>query len=286
MKRIICLFIALYLVSCVKETETNAPIVVEGWIENGRPPVVMLHQAIGLNEDWDSLSECMSEKLIVWGKISLRSLDTTVVLTGQLDDHYLLNYRYSTPYMIGQSGREYDIEVEARGQKVQAHTSVPSVVPLDSVVVKVDQEPYVNVTAYWTDPGTDNDYYALFYRFKGQVEYVACGFGTVSDASAVNGALSALVYKNPGSLIDTKSDKMWFRRDDTVTLKLAHIDSTGYRFWQSFQNSVSSRIPVFNNSPSNGLKSNIIGGFGYWCGMGVSEHRLHLEKDTTLCFVR
>ena len=286
MKRILCLLLVMFCWACVKETESNAPIVVEGWIENGRPPVVMLHQAIGVNEDLESLEACMSEKLIIWGKVSLSSLDTTVVLTGQLDGNYLLHYRYSTPDMMGQAGRAYDIEVEARGQKVQAHTSVPPVVPLDSVVVRVDQEPYVNVTAYWTDPDSDNDYYALFYRFKGQVEYVACGFGTVSDGSAVNHVLNTIVYKNPGSLIDTKSEKMWFRRDDTVTLKLAHIDSIGYRFWQSFQNAVSSRIPVFNTSPSNGLKSNILGGYGYWCGMGVSEHRLHLEKDTTLCFVR
>lgn len=287
MRRILCLCLSMFCwVSCEREAEPEGPLVVEGWIENGRPPVVMLHQAIGLNEDWDSLEAAISAKLIVWGKVSLSSLDTTVVLTGQIDGNYLMHYRYSTPEMFGQSGREYDIEVEARGRKVRAHTGVPSVVPLDSVVVKVDKEPYVNVTAYWTDPAADNDYYALFYRHRGQVEYVACGFGTLSDESAENGVLSAIVYKNPGSLIDTKSDMMWFRRDDTVTLKLAHIDEVGYRFWQSFQNSVSSRIPVFNNSPSNGLKSNIDGGFGYWCGMGVSEHRLHLEKDTTLYFVR
>lgn len=286
MKKLIGLFFVMFcLISCMRETKQEAPIVVEGWIENGRPPVVMLHQAVGLNEGWNSIEECMRKKLIVWGKVSLNSLDTTVVLTGQLDGNYLLRYRYSTPYMMGQSGREYNIEVEARDQKVYAHTTIPSVVPLDSVVVKADQEPFVNVTAYWTDPGTDNDYYALFYRFKGQVEYVACGFGTISDISAKNGVLSAPIYKKTTSLIDTVSQKIWLKRDDTITLKLAHIDSVGYQFWQSFQNAVSSQVPVFNTSPSNGLKSNIVGGFGYWCGMGSSERRLNLEKDTTLRFV-
>lgn len=285
MRKIIYLsMMMLGLVSCVKETERTAPIVVEGWIENDRPPVVMLHQA--MNEDWATVEECIAKSLIVWGKVSLRSLDTTVVLTGQIDKNYLLNYRYSTPYLMGQAGREYDIEVEARGQKVQAHAYVPSVVPLDSVVVRVDQEPFVNITAYWTDPDTDGDCYALFYRYRGQVEYIACGFGTISDVSAEKNVLHTFVYKNPSSLLDTKSETMWFRRDDTVTLKLAHIDAAGYEFWQSFQNSVSSRIPVFNTSPSSGLQSNIMGGLGYWCGMGVSEHRLHLEKDTTLRFVR
>lgn len=288
MRKIVCIGIVLCgLSACRKEPDQTAPLVVEGWIENGRPPVVMLHQAIGVNEGWESMEECMGEKLIVWGKVSLSSLDTTVVLTGQIDDNYLLHYRYSTPYMIGQPGREYDIEVEARGRKVQAHTCLPSVVPLDSVVVKADQEPYVNVTAYWTDPVSDNDYYVLFYRFKGQIEYIVCSFGTMSDVSAsANRVMSTFVYKNPSSLIAAQSDKMWFKRDDTVTLKLAHIDSVSYKFWQSFQNSVSSRIPVFNTSPSNGLVSNIQGGYGYWCGMGVSEHRLRLEKDTTLRFVR
>lgn len=276
-------FLVCCLCSCAPQPEGECPIVVEGWIENGRPPVVMLHQAIGLNEGWDSIEECMREKLIVWGKVSLSSLDTSVVLTGQLDKNYLLNYRYSTPYMFGQCGREYDIEVEARGQKVRAHTRIPSVVPLDSVVVKVDQEPYVNVTAYWTDPASDNDCYVLFYRHKGQMEYVVCQFGTASDEKADKGVMSALVYKSPG-LIDQTGKQMWFKRDDTVTLKIAHVDRTGYEFWQSFQNSVSSRIPVFNSTPSNGLKSNIIGGFGYWCGMGSSEHRLYLEKDTVLRF--
>lgn len=285
MRRNIPIFFTMCcLFSCAPQQEEECPIVVEGWIENGRPPVVMLHQAVGLNEGWNSIEECMSKKLIVWGKVSLSNHDTTVVLTGQLDENYLLNYRYSTPYIFGQSGREYDIEVEARGQKVRAHTSVPSVVPLDSVVVKVDKEPYVNVTAYWTDLDSENDYYVLFYRFKGQIEYVVCGFGTVSDASAEQKALSTVVYKSPGSLIDTQSKMMWFRRDDTVTLKIAHVDQAGYEFWQSFQNSVSSRIAVFNSTPQNGLKSNIIGGFGYWCGMGSSEHRLYLEKDTVLRF--
>lgn len=287
MKKIIHICVmAVGLLACTKEPRQEEPIVVEGWIENGRPPVVMVHQAIGINEDGASLEERLSEKLIVWGKVSLSSLDTTLILTGQIDENYLLHYRYSTPHMIGQSGREYDIEVEARGRKVHAHTSIPSVVPLDSVVVKVDQEPFVNVTAYWTDPDSDGDYYILFYRHKGQVEYVACGFGTMSDGAVENKVLSAPVYKNPSSLIDTKSDKMWFRRDDTVTLKLAHIDAVGYNFWQSFQNAVSTRIPVFNTSPSAGLQSNIEGGAGYWCGMGASEHYLQLERDTTLSFVR
>ena len=276
-------FLVCCLFACTPQREEECPIVVEGWIENGRPPVVMLHQAIGLNEGWSSIEECMSQKLIVWGKVSLSSLDTTVVLTGQLDKNYLLNYRYSTPYMFGQSGREYDIEVEARGQKVRAHTSIPSVVPLDSVVVKVDKEPYVNVTAYWSDPVSDGDYYVLLYRHKGQIEYVACQFGTASDEKADKGVMSALVYKSPG-MIDQTDKQIWFRRSDTVTLKIAHIDRVGYEFWQSFQNAVSSRIPVFNSTPQNGLKSNVIGGFGYWCGMGSSEHRLYLEKDTVLRF--
>ena len=284
-KQLIYLFLTMCCwVSCNKEAKQEAPIVVEGWIENGRPPVVMLHQAIGLREG-GNIEARMVEKLIVWGKVSLKSLDTTVVLTGQLDDNYMLHYRYSTPYMMGQSGREYDIEVEARGQKVYAHTTIPSVVPLDSVVIKADQEPFVNVTAYWTDPDTDNDYYVLFYRFRGQVEYVACRLGTTSDLSSENGVMSTFVYKNSASLIGPQGEEMWFKRDDTVTLKLAHVDSVGYKFWQSFQNAVSSRIPVFNTSPSNGLKSNIVGGFGYWCGMGASERRLNLEKDTTLRFV-
>lgn len=285
MRRTIPIFFTICcLLSCAPKHEEECPIVVEGWIENGRPPVVMLHQAIGMNEGWESIEECMSQKLIVWGKVSLSSLDTTVVLTGQLDQNYLLNYRYSTPYMFGQSGREYDIEVEARGQKVRAHTSVPSVVPLDSVEVKVDKEPYVNVTAYWTDPDSENDYYVLFYRFKGQMEYVVCGFGKISDASAEQKVLSVSVYRSPSSLIDTKNEMIWFKRDDTVTLKIAHVDQAGYEFWQSFQNAISSRVPVFNSTPQDGLKSNVIGGFGYWCGMGSSEYRLYLEKDTVLRF--
>lgn len=285
MQKLIPVFLAVCcLFSCSPQPEEECPIVVEGWIENGRPPVVMLHQAIGLNEGWNSIEECMSKKLIVWGKVSLSNHDTTVVLTGQLDENYLLNYRYSTPYIFGQSGREYDIEVEARGQKVHAHTSVPSVVPLDSVVVKVDREPFVNVTAYWTKPDEKDGYYVLFYRLKGQMEYVNCNFGKVGDTSGEKKVLSAVVYKQPSSLIDTKSDQVWFRRNDTVTLKIAHVDQAGYEFWQSFQNIVSSRIPVFNSTPQDGLKSNVIGGFGYWCGMGSSEHRLYLEKDTVLRF--
>lgn len=283
MKKIGLLILLCCVVSCKQEISEPTPIVVEGWIENNLPPVVMLHHAISFDEDRVSIDDFMREKLIVWGKVTLNNNDTTIIMTGQLDTAYMLPYRYSTAYMVGDVAKKYKLEVEYNGQKVFAETTIPSIVPIDSIVIKGYKDDFVNLYVSWTDNKSTEDYYCLFYKFKGHFQYLVCNFGVFNDKLSKNNVMGAYIYKR-STIVGMEDNLFWFTRNDTITLKLAHIDKAGFDFWESFQATNSSNIPIASSTHSRGIRSNITGGYGYWCGMGSCEKQLILSKDTVLRF--
>ena len=70
----------------------DAPeIVVEGWIEDGGFPVVMVTTSVPVSseyEKWDSLED----HLVRWAKVTVSDGENEVVLTGKMDRNYFPPY--------------------------------------------------------------------------------------------------------------------------------------------------------------------------------------------------
>lgn len=282
------IFTAAVAVSCTPPAVPNEPeIVLEGWIDEGGHPIVMLHKSINFTEDFNTMEDLIEEKIIYLGKVTVSDGETSVVLTGRVDTAYLPPYSYSSVRIMGESGRTYRVEAEFEGKKVSAVTTIPPKALFDSISVESmpDKPGFFRLTGYLTDMKEQSDYFVVFYRYKGEKQYRNGLHGVASDLAAdTSGVLRIPIYKNMAgtSLVDKDSlSTRFFRLGDTLEIKLAAIDGVSYRFWESFASlTITSTIPFL---PVNeNIYTNVSGGRGYWCGYGSSTYTIVPECDTVL----
>lgn len=282
------IFTAAVAVSCTPQAVPNEPeIVLEGWIDEGGHPIVMLHKSINFTEDFNTMEDLIEEKIIYLGKVTVSDGETSVVLTGRVDTAYLPPYSYSSVRIMGESGRTYRVEAEFEGKKVSAVTTIPPKAIFDSISVESmpDKPGFFRLTGYLTDMKEQSDYFVVFYRYKGEKQYRNGLHGVASDLAAdTSGVLRIPIYKNMAgtSLVDKDSlSTRFFRLGDTLEIKLAAIDGVSYRFWESFASlTITSTIPFL--PVSENIYTNVSGGRGYWCGYGSSTYTIVPECDTVL----
>ena len=282
------IFTAAVAVSCTPQAVPNEPeIVLEGWIDEGGHPIVMLHKSINFTEDFNTMEDLIEEKIIYLGKVTVSDGETSVVLTGRVDTAYLPPYSYSSVRIMGESGRAYRVEAEFEGMKVSGVTTIPPKALFDSISVESmpDKPGFFRLTGYLTDMKEQSDYFVVFYRYKGEKQYRNGLHGVASDIAAdTSGVLRIPIYKNMAgtSLVDKDSlSTRFFPLGDTLEIKLAAIDGVSYRFWESFASlTITSTIPFL--PVSENIYTNVSGGRGYWCGYGSSTYTIVPECDTVL----
>lgn len=277
----------LCFVACSEPEFIHPELVLEGWIEDNGHPFVLIHNSYTASEDVDSVHNIIENKTIFWGKVTVSGDEVSDVMTGKLDTTYLPPYHYSSVDIKGESGKTYEVVAEYEGQKVYAITTIPDRVWFDSISVELlnDKKGNVRLKGFLTDNDERDNYYVLFYRYRGEKQYINCFLGVVSDIEAdENGLIQIPIYnnfsihklKNRGD----KNNSRYFNEQDTVDLKLSAVDKTSYDIWKDISALSSSSsfpfLPIYKN-----VKTNIVGGKGYWCGYASSVYRLVLNKDTT-----
>lgn len=270
---ILCLIL---LASCDDDNSSfshTPEIVVEGWIENGGFPVVILTETVSLTQG----NQFFEKKVIRWAKVTISDGEKSVVLTGGYDARYYPPYTYTTTYMRGETGKKYTLEVKYNDYLATAETTIPSVATVDSVIASpcTDSNTLYQIKAYVNDNPEEKNYYRVFSQvLRKETCYFASIPGTIDDAVTGNrNPIEIPVYKG---MRDTEKEKYspFFTIGDEVMVKIAQIDSVSYNFWIDYENAVSS---ISNNMlfPSTkNLRSNISGGKGYWCGYGASIHKV------------
>ncbi len=117
--------------------------------------------------------------------------------------------------------------------------------------------------------------YKFFVMRKGKdTYYQSCNMGLYAASHVKSGAPLPVFQAHRYAVKDYTP---YFSLRDTLYVKLATVDGASYRFWQSYEESVSlSRTPFF--ATGNNLQSNLRGALGYWCGYGRSEYEV-LPED-------
>lgn len=290
MKYFIYIFLLLCFVACSEPEFIHPELVLEGWIEDNGHPFVLIHNSYTASEDVDSVHNIIENKTIFWGKVTVLGDEVSDVMTGKLDTTYLPPYHYSSVDIKGESGKTYEVVAEYEGQKVYAITTIPDRVVFDSISVELlnDKKGNVRLKGFLTDNDERDNYYVLFYRYRGEKQYINCFLGVVSDIEAdENGLIQIPIYNNFSiHKLRNRGDKnnsRYFNEQDTVDLKLSAVDKTSYDIWKDISALSSSSsfpfLPIYKN-----VKTNIVGGKGYWCGYASSVYSLVLDKDTTYVY--
>ena len=151
-KRILYSLCLLSLFTACQEEfqESGEEFVVEGWIESGGNPVVILTRTFTVT----AKEETEEEKSVVlsWSKVTVSDGEQSVILTGDIDNRYFPPYIYTTSRMKGVPGRTYSLTVETEGRTMTAQTTIPMPDSLEALTVTpcAEADSLFQITAYYT----------------------------------------------------------------------------------------------------------------------------------------
>ncbi len=259
----------LLLVSCdeVEFKENSPQLVIEGYIDDGGFPVVMLTTTVAVTEEPQKFDD-LAGHMLRWAKVSVSDGDTEVILTGRIDKSYFPPFVYTTSSMRGEAGKSYTLKVEYDNYRAEAVTTIPYRPHVDSVKVEpTEVDSLCKISLCFYDEIDRKDYYKVFVR-KGvrSKQWLSSFMGVIND-DVLDGCSEVAV--NQGHFVtDTLNFTPFFCYDDTVVIKFARIDQDAYSYWNDYENYISfSRNPFFPLTAN--LQSNIEGGFGCWYGCGA-----------------
>ena len=288
-KIILCMISALAaLFACTSDYEVdNEPqLVVEGWIEHGGHPVVMVSTTYPVSEKRAQLSD-LKDNLVRWAKVSVSCGDTTVMLMGKDDKRYFPPYIYTTGMLRGYAGNTYRLQVDYMDFHAEAETTIPLPVPLDSVrVLPCSQDTLFQIRAWFHDNPSERNYYKFFTSVgNSSLMWLSSYMQTLNDAMFTPGEeIGTTVYR--GRTITNRHRYVpYFTAEDTVRVKLAQMDSISFVFWDQLEGNMS-----FGNFPLNMARTNpsfnVCGALGYWCGYGSTEWQVVIADSIPIALSR
>ena len=273
----LCLLLALLSCDKIEDKEFSYTIAVDGWIEEGDVPYIILTQTIPFFSVLDSMA--IDDMIIRWAKVSVSNGEFTEILTGRIDTNYFPPFIYRGTYMLGEAGKTYTLKIEYSGKVWEATTTIPQSVDLESIVAKVlpDNDTLKSIEATFIDPVEEKN----FYRFSTKVwnedkRYIGSLMGNLDDNLFNGKQMTTVVYQG---LDMSQKQKLnpYFHVNDTVQVKFTTTTEFGFNYWTTYENElINSQNPFL---PANkNLPSNITNGKGIWCGYGKKTYFIFPEK--------
>jgi hypothetical protein len=272
MKKCCLFFLTIIAISCNNDDFSNeinleSKIVVEGWIEEGDVPQVILSSSIPISDVVDSTN--VLDHVIRSAKVTVSDGEIVEVLRVKNDKDRVPPFVYLGTEIKGKAGKTYTLKIEYLNRIVAASTTIPETVVLTSAeYIKknvTDSTGYVFIK--FEDPVNEKNYYQVATRLEGQEPiFVPAFYGNLDDENFDSSKISMQV--NRGVLLFPKTKfKPYFTDGDLIFVKLRTMNKDAFNFWNSWQNEiVNSRNPIYPSNTS--LKSNIKGGVGIWAGYG------------------
>jgi len=282
MKKTPFLVLMLFVICCNndsfnKDISIESKIVVDGWIEEGDFPHVLLSSSNPISDIIDSTN--VLNHVIRSAKVTVSDGQITEVLRVKNDTNRLPPFVYYGSELKGIAGKTYTLKIEYLNRIVQASSSVPKTVALISAeYIKTnvaDSTGYVFIK--FEDPINEKNYYQIQTRvILKEPIFVPAFYGNLDDKNF--GAQILSMQVNRGILLfpETKF-KPYFTDGDLIYVKLRTMNKDAFDFWNNWQNEiVNSNSPIYPSNTS--LKSNIKGGVGLWAGYGQSTLIVNTPK--------
>ncbi len=281
-----------FLVGCEKEVKINlqsspAQLVVQGAIENGTPPYVILNTTFGFfsSVDLSTVQNSFVHGADVQVSDGIKTITLKEYTVDTAGGNKFYVYAVDTANLgniiIGALGRSYTLTIKYNGQTYTSVTKIPYPKGLDTLwfgppVFNGPNTPANarELLANYTDPDTLGNYVKYFTKRNNGGFYPA---GVFTD-EIVNGKPVPNIDLFAGQSNDngngSNSDSSYyFYPGDSVTVRWSEIDKGVYDFWNTYEFSLRSSGNPFS-SPIN-VKSNISNGaLGCWAGYGSIYYHL------------
>jgi hypothetical protein len=276
-------FIILCFCSCEKDIDLNLPdpeikIVVEGWIDQGDYPIVMLTKSSPYFSVVDSAT--IVNMIIQNATVVVYNGLIYDTLTPTLDLNYFPPILYKGSKFIGEINRTYYLQVITDSITLTSVTTIPAPVPIDSLWFETEEnlDSLGYIWGYFHDPADQNNYYRLFTKRIGKdPRFTPILMSTYEDRYFNGQNFQFSMMRGIESLTDTTSDPetSFFKIGDTVVVKACTMDKAHYDFWRTAEGDMYMSGNPFA-SPSQIMTNIEGGGLGVWGGYGVFT-------DTVIC---
>ena len=275
--------------SCEKDITVDLPsteskVVVDGYVEPGKPVYVILTRnapyfapinASSINSFETGATVTVSDGFVT---DTLSEIDSILGITTK-GIYFSLN-------MLGVEGRTYTLNIRTtKNEQLSAVTKLQKVVPLDSVWFKIQKSLVGNdslgyVWATLKDPDTLNNCYRWLAMRVGKDSSFIPPFGSSFDDRFINNTTFDFAY-NRGSLLnssakdDTNDEAGFFKKGDSIIVKWCAVDRPTYEFWRDAEIQVSNNGSPFA-TPSV-IHSNVNGGLGLFSAYSPSYYYLRAK---------
>lgn len=286
------LLLIVLLTGCEKNIsfdlkETENVLVVDARIENGQPPIVMLTTSLNY---FSSINTALLDNLYV--------NNANITISNGTKTHRLKEYTISSDWgfntyvysidssvlvtaFLGELNTSYTMKIDVDGKIYNAVTSIPGLDKKpDSLWWKTapfqeDTTKVVLMVKATDPPGLGN--YVRYFTKKNSEPFWP-GENSVFDDQFVDGTTYELQV-DPGvdRSKNISADSNYFKRGDTVTLKLSNIDKPTYKFWNTWEFAYQSIGNPFAQ-PNKVLGNIDNGALGAFYGYGASAKTLIIPK--------
>lgn len=271
------LFSLILLAACSEDnyqgTEDNC-LTVEGWIETGEFPTVIVTRAIPLSSSaTTSLDDCVA----YWAKVSVSDGDTTEILTGIKDTRYYPSFVYRGMSLRGKTGRSYRLTVEDGNDTLTAVTILPPPQSLDSIQV-IQCSPtdtLFTLRAYATTPPDTSTHYQFFTQVLPEERRHFASFMGTFDGSSFGKNINGVEVLRGRHDTKLHTFTPYYGPKAIVSVRLARISEEEAHFWTTYESIISLQgnllFPIWENLPTN-----VTGGHGWWSGFGSTHYRVNI----------
>jgi hypothetical protein len=271
----------------IEPAQTEPALVVEGQMENGQAPVIVLTTSLNYFSTIDAAT--LNNTYVHNAKVTIVSGTKTYTLNevsvstpgGYFFYYYSTSIFNPTP-LIGDLGKKYDLRIETGGKVYTSSTTIPLLTKrIDSLWWKkapnnADTTKAV-LMARVTDPPGYGNYIRYFTKINRDDFYP--GRNSVYDDQVIDGKTYDVQIDQgiTRSNKQTGDDYGYFKRGDTVTVKHCNIDKATYDFWRTWEFSYQSVGNPFS-TPGKVMGNISNGALGIFCGYGVQYKTLIIPK--------
>ncbi len=272
LKLLLLLIIYLCTISCEPDYLNHMPalsrkLVVDGWIENGSFPTVILTYNTPYFSNLDSAS--FRGLVASRARVIVSDGERFEILTLTTDTSYFPPFVYKGFEIKGEINKTYFLTIEDELDTVYSVTTIPEPAYFDSLWYEAKTDSNGIIKGRITDNEQQKNYYRIFTRIRNKDRRFYPILASTYDDKYFNGKqFTFYLNKGPKTYLKPIEDVMFYK-GDTVIVKLTTIDEKSYLFWRSYEEEViNGGNPFAANIKS--IESNINNGLGIWCGYATS----------------
>jgi len=272
-------FIAAVILGCTPQPDINiqpysSKLVIDGSIEQDNFPRVVLSYSASYFQNIDSAS--IRDLLVTTAKVTVSDGDETEVLTLKRDNNSFPPYVYQGTSIKGQVGKVYKLLIELKGEKYTASTTIPPLVKFDQLWFELapGKDSLGYIYGKFTDNANEENYYRVFTeRVNIDSRYIPIYLSAVGDQYFNGKSFTFSILRGPEDFTNVIDD-LYFRKGDTVMIKLCTTDKAHFDFWRTVERELYVVGNPFSSS-GNDIISNIDNkkALGVWGGYGASYYK-------------